>query len=228
MKDFLHPDELRMVVKAHLATLPRCHTARCLAQDNPATWEILLAGQWHPRCDACIEMWRVYEMRELATAVTTRRFQAMLVRAAGGRRGIYIASKTAHGARWRALRAEGVPIRSTWLDLLDLDQRTPGQGLSLSGLWQGCIDEASSVAALVLYAEPREVLKGAYVEMGAALTAGVPVFSVAPSHHHASCFRHKGVRRCASLDEALRHAVPYLVGEERAALGAWCARQCPL
>jgi hypothetical protein len=50
------------------------------------------------------------EMRRYATAAIEA--IAPAIRAEG----IYIASKTVHAARWRDLRAQGLPIISTWID----------------------------------------------------------------------------------------------------------------
>lgn len=88
--------------------------------------------------------------------------------------GIYIASKTKHAERWRKLRdVYGYPINSTWLD-----EAGPGESASLSDLWLRCIREASAASALVIYCEKDEVLKGAWIELGAALHAGVQIYAV--------------------------------------------------
>lgn len=88
--------------------------------------------------------------------------------------GIYIASKVKHAGDWRALRdEEKAPIISTWID-----EAGEGESGDLADLWRRCIGEASSAGALVIYRLPDEVLKGAWVELGAALASGVPVFAV--------------------------------------------------
>ena len=91
------------------------------------------------------------------------------------KRGIYIASKTKHAPKWRALRANGIPIISTWID-----EAGEGETSDYADLWCRCISESKNAAALILYVEEGDVLKGAYVEMGAAVGAGVPVFAVGP------------------------------------------------
>jgi hypothetical protein len=90
-----------------------------------------------------------------------------------GRRGIYIASKTRHAGRWLALRAAGHPIISTWIDEAGI-----GASADLDDLWQRCISEAALCAVLIVYREPEDTLKGAWVEIGAALVRGTPVFAV--------------------------------------------------
>jgi hypothetical protein len=95
------------------------------------------------------------------------------------RRGIYVASRASlpeRGAMWRALRASGVPIVSSWID-------EDGEGATddFGGLWERICREVTGAAALILYAEPGDFpLKGAYIEAGMALAAGVPVYAVLP------------------------------------------------
>ena len=110
--------------------------------------------------------------------------------------GFYIASKTAHAARWKALRAAGVPIISTWID-----EAGVGESSDLGDLWRRCIGEAAGATCLVVYREPGEVLKGAFVEVGAALAAGRKVYAVGMDD--LTVAHHAGVVRCASLDEAI-------------------------
>ena len=87
--------------------------------------------------------------------------------------GIYIASKaTAHAPKWISLRND-LPIISTWID-----EAAPGMTLDWPDLWGRCLAEAASAEVLIVYMEPGEVLKGAWVEVGAALQAGVPVIGV--------------------------------------------------
>lgn len=91
----------------------------------------------------------------------------------GNRRGIYVASKVRHAATWKALRASGVPIISTWID-----EAGEGESEDLADLWQRCIREATTAQVLVVYREPEEILKGGWIEVGAALAAQVPVYAV--------------------------------------------------
>jgi hypothetical protein len=113
---------------------------------------------------------------------------------------IYGASKTSHASKWIALRASGVPIISTWID-----EAGAGQSASLVDLWIRCVREAANATALVMYVETGDVLKGGYVEAGAALACGVPLFVVGPAQ--GSWVEHPLVTRCASLDEAISKAM---------------------
>lgn len=86
--------------------------------------------------------------------------------------GIYTASKVIHAPKWREMRAEGWPIVSTWIDEAD-----DGQTDDFEDLWKRCVNEAKFADVLVVYREPDEVLKGAFVEVGAALANSVPVLA---------------------------------------------------
>lgn len=86
--------------------------------------------------------------------------------------GIYIASKTKHAEHWRDWRSRGLPIISTWID-----EAGPGESTDLADLWRRCIAEASSCELLVCYREADDVLKGAFIELGAALASGREVWA---------------------------------------------------
>lgn len=124
--------------------------------------------------------------------------------------GIYIASKTTHGARWRDLRASGVPIISTWID-----EAEAGATSNWPDLWHRCVREASRAAATIVYREPGEVLKGAFVEMGAALSSGRTVFAVGCEEF--SVRHHMRVVPCSSLEEALELAHEHIASLSPAA-----------
>ena len=90
------------------------------------------------------------------------------------RHGIYVASKAvAHGPMWRARRAAGWPIISTWIDESD-----EGATMDWPDLWGRCLAEAARAELLIVYREPGEALKGAFIEIGVALSAGIPVIAV--------------------------------------------------
>lgn len=110
--------------------------------------------------------------------------------------GLYVASKAKHGAMWKALRASGVPIVSTWID-----EFGEGETASWSDSWSRFVQEASSARAVIFYCEAGEVHKGALVEIGCALAAGRPIFVVGPIDH--SWINHPLVSRCESITAAL-------------------------
>jgi hypothetical protein len=121
------------------------------------------------------------------------------------RSGIYIASKTKHGPRWEKLRSEGVPVVSTWID-----EYYPGATSDWADLWRRCTEEAASSAALILYREAGEELKGAWLEAGAALAHGVPVFAVGCEDFNVR--HHAGITLCADLDTAIDLATALIPG----------------
>lgn len=111
-------------------------------------------------------------------------------------KGIYTASKVCHASKWVALRERGWLISATWID-----EAGEGQTACLTDLWRRCVDEASSSDAVLLYVEPGEQLKGALVEVGAALACGVPVYVVGDVQ--ASWKKHPLVTVCDSVEHAL-------------------------
>lgn len=115
--------------------------------------------------------------------------------------GIYIASRTRHAEKWRELRASGVEIISTWID-----EAGVGETADYADLWKRCILEATEARALILYREDNEPLKGALVEVGAALGSAqwVQVYTVGcddPKEY--SFLNHPFVTPCRSLEAAL-------------------------
>ena len=113
--------------------------------------------------------------------------------------GIYIASKTIHAPKWRALRDEGHPIISTWIDEAGI-----GETKSFPQLWMRCIGEASLCSALIVYREPDEVLKGGFIEVGAALGNDKHVYAIGCEAY--SFVNHPNVYRCRSMESALAWA----------------------
>ena len=109
---------------------------------------------------------------------------------------IFISSKVKHAPKWRKLRDRYVPIISTWID-----EAGPGESMCFKDLWKRCVSEASSADALLLYVEEGDHLKGALVEVGAALSNEVPVYVVGTPD--GSWINHYNVTQCKDLDDAL-------------------------
>lgn len=87
---------------------------------------------------------------------------------------IYIASKTYHAHKWIALRAQGVNIISSWID-----EAGEGQTVDKSDLCSRCIKESAICDAMIVYAEDGDILKGAFIEMGVALSVPMkPIYLV--------------------------------------------------
>jgi hypothetical protein len=115
------------------------------------------------------------------------------------RNGIYIASKTRHAGRWKDLRAKGFPIISTWID-----EAREGESADLDDLWSRCIAEASGCRVLIVYREQDDILKGGWVEVGAALAAGVPVYAVGLDGF--TIAEHKRVKHFPTIEDAFSAA----------------------
>ncbi len=122
--------------------------------------------------------------------------------------GIYVSSRATVPERvetWRALRAEGHDIVSSWIDETDAGR------CDWSDLWERISREIAGCARLVVYVEPDDLpLKGVLVEIGMALANGVPVVVVAPGvvleprsmRPLGSWLAHPLVARCDTLAEA--------------------------
>lgn len=97
-----------------------------------------------------------------------------------GRRGFYIASRTHHAEKWRNLKAFGAPIISRWHSLVEEDG-TDHALSDLGRLWCDINEDITQAAGLLLYVEPDDFpLRGAFVEVGMALTQGIPIAIFAP------------------------------------------------
>lgn len=115
------------------------------------------------------------------------------------KKGIYTASKVRHAGLWKTYRAEGHPVISTWID-----EAGEGETKCETDLWVRCVREASSAGVLIVYVERYDTLKGALVEVGAALASGVKVLVVGVIG--SSWLAHPLVYQCGSLDEAFTKA----------------------
>lgn len=141
--------------------------------------------------------------------------------AAAQQPGIYVASRAStpqRPAMWRALRDEGWHITSTWID-----EAGEGQTGSFIELWHRIEREIRSSCGLILYAESADFpLKGAYIEVGLALGAGLPVAVVIPGveleprsdRPLGSWVRHPRVKICATLEVARRHLLSARAGAQ--------------
>lgn len=127
---------------------------------------------------------------------------------------IYVASRAStpeRPAMWRRFRAEGFPIVSSWID-----EAGEGQTGDFGELWFRICREVTTATALVLYvAEGDLPLKGALIEVGMALAAGIPVHVVLDRivleprslRPIGSWMSHPLVMRHLHVDSALRAAI---------------------
>lgn len=122
--------------------------------------------------------------------------------------GYYVASKVSYADMWKDFRTfEREPIISTWID-----EAGVGESASLEDLWRRCVHEASNAGSLIIYRRSDEVLKGAWVELGAALASGVPVFAVGIEEFTVA--NHAGITHCENLIEARKLARAALKGDQ--------------
>lgn len=117
---------------------------------------------------------------------------------------IYVASKTKHFKKWLAFRDAGYAINSTWLD-----EALPGQSKDLGDLWVRCCMEVNQAGVLVAYREKGEILKGAMIEIGVALSKPKPVLLVG-DWEDMSFLQHPTVKRISTLNEAMAMAMRIL------------------
>lgn len=150
-------------------------------------------------------------------------------------RGIYVASRASvpgRAAMWRRLRGEGWPIVSTWID-----EAGEGETGDFGELWARIAREVTGAAGLVLYAEPGDLpLKGALVEVGMALAAGLPVVAILPGvvleprsmRPVGSWLAHPNVRRLAGPVPGLADVFADMAEvrgiTDAPGVAAWCER----
>lgn len=125
---------------------------------------------------------------------------------------VYTASRTRHAAKWRAMREAGVTVVSTWID-----EAGPGESTSVSDLWTRCVREARDADVLLLYVEDGDLpIKGALVEVGAALAAGKPVCVVGNLVPGNSWMAHPSVTECESVEMFVAGLASVVPGKEAA------------
>jgi hypothetical protein len=116
---------------------------------------------------------------------------------------ICVASKKKHAPLWRTMRDNhGNDIISTWIDNIG---RTTEQFKTLS---VDCLNEAIAADVTILYCKSGENIKGAFFEVGAALSAGKKVFAVTEecsSNRHIFNF-HPNWTNFKNLNDALEAA----------------------
>jgi len=123
---------------------------------------------------------------------------------------VYTASKAKHAQWWRALRAAGIDIVSTWIDWDGNLSGSIPTADAWARHWCRCIDEARDCDILLFVNGEAEQACGALVELGAALAAGKRVFLVSP--HWWSFQHHPRVRCFETLADAVS-ALAAIAGE---------------
>lgn len=119
---------------------------------------------------------------------------------------IYVASKVKHAPMWRRFRDAGAPIISTWIN-----EAGEGQTNDYKELASRCVREVQCATSLVLYCEHGEILKGAIIEAGVALAAGIRVYCAGDCESISRVFRSHPLWTTAStVDVAIYYASEYL------------------
>ena len=134
-----------------------------------------------------------------AVQAANARAEAQAAELARVRSGIYVASKAKYGPEWIAMRQKGYPVKSTWIDECGY-----GATSDWSELWTRCVTEASTAIAVVVIEREGDEPRGALVEVGAALAAGVPVFAAGVSK--GTWHNHPGVTVFETEKDAFRAA----------------------
>jgi hypothetical protein len=170
---------------------------------------------------------------------------------------IFVGSKTRHVPLWRELRKEGAPICCSWIDRDELPAAPRGEhagenfahierrDAQIGERWARDLGELREATALIVFWDTET--DGPLVETlalaGAALVRGLPVWWVTVAADYGakgrrpyhppprySIERHPGVRRVATIEQAIREAgehtppalsasdLVWLLGLERAAL----------
>ena len=174
--------------------------------DNTGAWRLGRAAWKRPKGGDYIDfgLWHLKALQEEGFGVFEIQPATYAARPPGAAEmrelaGVYIASKTKHGPRWRDMRAAGAPIVSTWID-----EAEAGATSDWPDLWRRCVSEASAAATTIVYAEAGEILKGGWIEVGAALAHGRRVIAVVADNF--SVFHHPDIERVATVDEAFKLA----------------------
>jgi hypothetical protein len=118
-------------------------------------------------------------------------------------KGIYIASKTKHAAKWLALRESGINIISSWIDFAIMEALDDND---MSQLCMVCIKESIECDAMIVYCEEGDILRGAFIEMGVALSVKMkPIYLVGPVLPYGSAFTYSHqVFVAKTIHEAVR------------------------
>lgn len=114
---------------------------------------------------------------------------------------IYVASKIIHAPMWREYRDKrNMPISSSWIN-----NPTDNVEQDFKKMWVKYINEIKSSNFLIAYRESNEILKGAYIEIGVALSSDIEVFLVGIEPGVSFAF-HPLCHTCETLDIAFNLA----------------------
>ena len=118
---------------------------------------------------------------------------------------VYTASQFHHAPFWREICALSPQIHchARWLKHAALG--TPDTAANAGEFWAQDEQDVRDADAVLVYAAPGDRLRGALVEAGIAIAAGVPVIVVGEHDDYGTWQYHPGVTRVADLEAALEH-----------------------
>lgn len=125
---------------------------------------------------------------------------------------VYAASKAKHAPWWRALRATGIEVCSSWVDWPHNAPGSEPTAEQWSRHWTRCIDEARDCDVLLFVSNQDEQACGALIELGAALANGALVYIVSP--HWCSVSHHPRCRTFKTIEGAIDSIVALMAGEK--------------
>ena len=118
----------------------------------------------------------------------------------------YIASRTRHAERWKALRAHGIDLLCSWVD-----EAGQGQTSDWADLWRRCEREAKTAHTFILYADGDDYeMRGALVECGIRVSTGRPLWYLTPPDFARSLAHHP---LFMPADAYIRHCIETVCAE---------------
>lgn len=119
---------------------------------------------------------------------------------------VYTASKLSDASKWESHRASaataGVKFHARWLD--HVRRSTPDTAEFAKVFWVEDIDDVKAADYIFVLANEQYHLRGALVEAGAALCAGVPVVLIGETWDWGTWQYHPGViAKVSTIDEAI-------------------------
>lgn len=109
---------------------------------------------------------------------------------------IYCASKSKHAPLWLSWKDRGVEVTSSWLDKFG-QGRLPDQTTH----WNTILADIQRSDALLFYAEPGEIQRGALAEFGIAFALGKKLFYVGPIEDSLTAIEHDRVIHYDTLEK---------------------------
>lgn len=136
---------------------------------------------------------------------------------------VYTASKLyQYEKRWRKLKAEllpdGIDLHARWYRQVELGvEETPSNA---EVFWQQDIEDVQNSAAVLVFGEDDDYLRGALVEAGVALGAGIPVIVVG-DFNYGTWIHTPGAVHVRSIEDAVSYLKGNRVVLEAAARRRW-------